>query len=556
MVAVVLLSGCAGVRQRLLGRGVVRAPVELPEDAEPLGHFLRGQIALTQNDVPTAVKEFEKAIVADPVDARGCGSVSRSSTSAAGELERTQHPSRWSRRGADNLDALGAPGRRAVGARARRRGGRSYERVLAIDPNVQEAYLYLGALYGSAATSTSAVAILKKLIARNPTSILGYYYLGRVHAGSGQLDKAERYYLEALKLSPQSELILTDLAVTYEAQGKSQKAIELYERILAANPESVVVRRRLGAIYVGQKRFDDALDAVPRDRADRRRSARRAHEDRAHLLREGRRSSARRPSSTWCSPPTRRTTASATTSASRTPSSARPSRALDELGARRRQVRLLRRSARAARDAASRRTTSRRAIKEIEATLAREARLARPDELTSASLYREQKRYPKADRRCSRSVVAKYPGQRPLPLHARRRLRRGERSRAARSSEMQRAIELNPKNAAALNYLGYTYADMGVKLDEAEQPHPPRARRSSRTTASTSTASAGCTSSAATTGARSSTSSAPPSSRRPDPTIVEHLGDAYQQDGSTPTRRCSPTATRSARRRTRRRSSA
>src|SRR5207245_2843271 len=29
--------------------------------------------------------------------------------------------------------------------------------------------------------------------------------------------------------------------------------------------------------------------------------------------------------------------------------------------------------------------------------------------------------------------------------------------------------ELNPKNAAALNYLGYTYAEMGVQLEEAER---------------------------------------------------------------------------------------
>jgi len=30
-------------------------------------------------------------------------------------------------------------------------------------------------------------------------------------------------------------------------------------------------------------------------------------------------------------------------------------------------------------------------------------------------------------------------------------------------------VELNPKNAAALNYLGYTYAEMGVQLEEAER---------------------------------------------------------------------------------------
>jgi len=33
---------------------------------------------------------------------------------------------------------------------------------------------------------------------------------------------------------------------------------------------------------------------------------------------------------------------------------------------------------------------------------------------------------------------------------------------------MKKAIELNPQNAAALNYLGYTWAEMGVRLEEAE----------------------------------------------------------------------------------------
>jgi Flp pilus assembly protein TadD len=35
--------------------------------------------------------------------------------------------------------------------------------------------------------------------------------------------------------------------------------------------------------------------------------------------------------------------------------------------------------------------------------------------------------------------------------------------------EMRRAIELNPSNAQALNYLGYSYAEMGTRLDEAEK---------------------------------------------------------------------------------------
>jgi len=34
---------------------------------------------------------------------------------------------------------------------------------------------------------------------------------------------------------------------------------------------------------------------------------------------------------------------------------------------------------------------------------------------------------------------------------------------------MEKSIELNPKNAAALNYLGYTWAEIGVELDKAEK---------------------------------------------------------------------------------------
>ncbi len=34
--------------------------------------------------------------------------------------------------------------------------------------------------------------------------------------------------------------------------------------------------------------------------------------------------------------------------------------------------------------------------------------------------------------------------------------------------EMRTVISLDPKNANALNYLGYTYADLGENLDEAE----------------------------------------------------------------------------------------
>ena len=45
--------------------------------------------------------------------------------------------------------------------------------------------------------------------------------------------------------------------------------------------------------------------------------------------------------------------------------------------------------------------------------------------------------------------------------------RKGERQRSI--SQMEKVIELDPDDAAALNYLGYTLAEMGVRLGEAEE---------------------------------------------------------------------------------------
>src|SRR3990170_980266 len=83
-----------------------------------------------------------------------------------------------------------------------------------------------------------------------------------------------------------------------------------------------------------------------------------------------------------------------------------------------------------------------------------------------ASLYRKTKEYPKAIRAMER-VTALDPknDQAHFQLGA---LYDENKNKDKSIASMKKAIELNPQNAPALNYLGYTWAEMGVQLEEAE----------------------------------------------------------------------------------------
>jgi tetratricopeptide (TPR) repeat protein len=83
-----------------------------------------------------------------------------------------------------------------------------------------------------------------------------------------------------------------------------------------------------------------------------------------------------------------------------------------------------------------------------------------------SSLYRKTKEYPKAIQAMERVVTLDPKSDEAhFQLGA---LHDENKNKEKSVASMKKAIELNPKNAAALNYLGYTWAEMGVQLEEAE----------------------------------------------------------------------------------------
>lgn len=436
---------------------------EAPGEARAYGHFLKAQVALTNKDVDRAITELEGAVAADPQAMLPRMRLARLYLARQRLEESLALCEEILASRPDDLEVLALKGGVLTALGRVDEAIATYSRILEIDPRRQEAYLYLGALYGKNGDNEAATRVLGQLIRRNPASILGYYYLGRIHAGAGNFDEAERYYGEALRLNPQSDMILTDLGVTYELAGKSAKAVRVYQRVLEINPDNTYARKRLGGIYVGQRKLDDALvqyEALGRSEDD----SSEAHTKIGLIYFE--------------MGQLERAATEFSLVLATEPDNDRVRYYLGniymELGDWQQAVREFGRlepdseyfvDGRLRRAFLLQKVRVEDAIEDVEDAL--DERPGTPELLSYlGNLYREHEEHERAIA-IFEDLVTHDPDNDRHHFTLGAAYDEGGRKDDAIEC-MKRAIELNPRNAAALNYLGYTYADLGVHLTEAE----------------------------------------------------------------------------------------
>ena len=94
---------------------------------------------------------------------------------------------------------------------------------------------------------------------------MAHYYRGRIHFELGDYTEAEKSYLEVLKLDDRLEPALFDLGSLYEQMPDKQgKAAEIYEKLLSLNPNDLVTRDRLIEIYYKLGREEMVQEQIER----------------------------------------------------------------------------------------------------------------------------------------------------------------------------------------------------------------------------------------------------------------------------------------------------
>lgn len=135
-------------------------------------------------------------------------------------------------------------------------------KAIKLDPSKEDAYLHLAVSLTRLFEYEEAVNTLKTLVKINSDSVLGYYYLGRTYSQMKLYRDAAGYFKKALELRPEFSQAAIDMAASYEALGDYSQAIEIYRGILGENENRTLVLQRLIQLLIQQRRFEEALQSL------------------------------------------------------------------------------------------------------------------------------------------------------------------------------------------------------------------------------------------------------------------------------------------------------
>ena len=124
-----------------------------------------------------------------------------------------------------------------------------YEKAVRLDPQNQRIRLLLTTILIRKEQFQKALSHLVKLTEQNPELVIAHYYRGRINLELRQYREAEEAFLQALKINKDLEPALFDLSTLYQVTERTVKAIQTYKKLLQAFPGNMAARERLVNLY-------------------------------------------------------------------------------------------------------------------------------------------------------------------------------------------------------------------------------------------------------------------------------------------------------------------
>jgi tetratricopeptide (TPR) repeat protein len=273
----VWLGGILGVALCLAGMGCAVlsrvAPTETgaavtPESPKSLAyyHFLKAQQLLVADNQAGAIQEYEAAVENDP-DSPFMEMELAALYQRQGNVKQAlAHAEKSLRLNPKQQEAYFLLASLHMGLNQLEEATREYERVLTLDPENREARLFLATLYAQQRRFPKAIRTVQELLRLDPQLVVAYYYLGRIYLETDRLADAKKEFLRVLTMDPKFIPAMFDLGVTLEREHQYSRALAIYRRILRSHPRNSKVWTSIGRLYLIMNRYGDAQKAFQKIR--------------------------------------------------------------------------------------------------------------------------------------------------------------------------------------------------------------------------------------------------------------------------------------------------
>jgi len=124
-----------------------------------------------------------------------------------------------------------------------------YRKILEMEPENQRIRLLLTTILVRERQLKEALHQLDTLIQQNPDLVVAHYYRGRINLEMHRYVEAEKALGEALRLNEGLEPALFDMATLYQMTGRKGDAVSTYEKLLELYPDNIPARERLVVLY-------------------------------------------------------------------------------------------------------------------------------------------------------------------------------------------------------------------------------------------------------------------------------------------------------------------
>lgn len=262
LIDVLLAGGCATTGKRVAEEGRPNARF----DRHALWHYGNGLYAQRRNDAGRALAEFQQAARFDPRSA-----VIQNRLAYHYYVEGMDQKTIEALRKALEIDPKNIEVRSTLASLYASQGEyhkaqREYLRILAADPGNEEARYYLAGVLSAQNKTEEAVQTYQAILKKTPLAPTAHYDMGLVYTKRGEVAKAEKSFKRALELDPSFESAYTSLGLLYELNQKPDQAVSVYRQLAKISPRNPQPFLALGELQYNAKEYEKALEAFQRYR--------------------------------------------------------------------------------------------------------------------------------------------------------------------------------------------------------------------------------------------------------------------------------------------------